>query len=78
MMTKFLAPLPDYIHDSDFDNVQNHNGNEPDYSNAGNDAALLREYQDALRNSNDALEQAEQALANVMNALKRNKELLER
>lgn len=78
MMTKFLAPLPDYIHDSDFDNVQNHNDNEPDYSNAGNDDTLLREYQDALRNSNDALEQAEQALANVMNALKRNKELLER
>ena len=78
MMTKFLAPLPDYIHDSDFDNGQNHNDNEPDYSNVGNNATLLREYQDALRNSNDALEQAEQALANVMNALKRNKELLER
>lgn len=72
MMTKFLAPLPDYIHGDD-DNGHAH----PDYTQDNNCAPTLDEYREALRQSNEALDRAADVINVLMAQLEANKKLLE-
>ena len=75
MMTKFLAPLPDYIHGDDDDGHIH-----PDYTQQehvqDNSAATIDEYKEALRQSNEALDRAADALGVLMAQLEANKKLL--
>lgn len=76
MMTKFLAPLPDYIHGDD-DDGHIHPDYTPEEPVQDNSAATIDEYKEALRQSNEALDRAADALGVLMAQLEANKKLLE-
>lgn len=77
MMTKFLSPLPEYIHHDDDDDEHIHPDYTPDEPAQDNTAPTIEEYREALRQSNEALDRAADALGVLMAQLEKNKKLLE-
>lgn len=76
MMTKFLSPLPDYIHGED-DDGHIHPDYTPEEPVQDNSAATIDECKEALRQSNEALDRAADVIGVLMAQLEANKKLLE-